>query len=280
MRVISVLNLKGGVAKTFTAANVAYELYRRGYRVLLIDNDKQGNLSKAYSRYDAENIAPVTKLLAGDWDSVDELIQHTEYEGIDIVTANMSLFGATWNLTKEDSENQIERYKALVYAKVQYYGDCTVYGKYDYCIIDCSPSVGLLLTNALSAANEVIIPMQAQPFSVVGMSQLTNSISSVQRKINPGLHIRGVLLTMTQHTKVSEHYAHDVRAKYGRTLRVFTTEIPYNVKVQESQAFAAPTILYEPKSSSARAYVDFTQEVLGHGREEQVYERDEDARDR
>lgn len=123
MRVISVLNLKGGVAKTFTAANVAYELYRRGYRVLLIDNDKQGNLSKAYSRYDAENIAPVTKLLAGDWCNVDELIQHTDYEGIDIVTANMSLFGATWNLTKEDSENQIERYKALVYAKVQYYED-------------------------------------------------------------------------------------------------------------------------------------------------------------
>lgn len=79
MRVISVLNLKGGVAKTFTAANVAYELYRRGYRVLLIDNDKQGNLSKAYSRYDAENIAPVTKLLAGDWCNVDELIQHTDY---------------------------------------------------------------------------------------------------------------------------------------------------------------------------------------------------------
>ena len=280
MKTISILNLKGGVAKTFTAANMAYELYRRGYRVLLIDNDKQGNLSKAYSRYDAENVAPVTRLLAGDWESADELIQHTEYEGIDIVTANMSLFGATWNLTKEDSENQIERYKALVYAKVQYYGDCTIYGKYDYCIIDCSPSVGLLLTNALSAANEVIIPMQAQPFSVVGMSQLTNSISSVQRKINPGLHIRGVLLTMTQHTKVSEHYAHDVRAKYGRTLHVFTTEIPYNVKVQESQAFAAPTILYEPKSSSARAYVDFTQEVLGHGHEEQVYERDEDARDR
>lgn len=93
MRVISVLNLKGGVAKTFTAANVAYELYRRGYRVLLIDNDKQGNLSKAYSRYDAENIAPVTKLLAGDWCNVDELIQHTDYEGIDIVTANEKLGG-------------------------------------------------------------------------------------------------------------------------------------------------------------------------------------------
>lgn len=99
MRVISVLNLKGGVAKTFTAANVAYELYRRGYRVLLIDNDKQGNLSKAYSRYDAENIAPVTKLLAGDWCNVDELIQHTDYEGIDIVTANMGIELWIWQKT-------------------------------------------------------------------------------------------------------------------------------------------------------------------------------------
>ena len=86
MKTISILNLKGGVAKTFTAANMAYELYRRGYKVLLIDNDKQGNLSKAYSRYDAENVAPATRLLAGDWENADELIQHTEYEGIDIVT--------------------------------------------------------------------------------------------------------------------------------------------------------------------------------------------------
>lgn len=128
MKTISILNLKGGVAKTFTAANMAYELYRRGYKVLLIDNDKQGNLSKAYSRYDAENVAPATRLLAGDWENADELIQHTEYEGIDIVTANMSLFGATWNLTKEDSENQIERYKALVTAKVLGFG----YAKFDY----------------------------------------------------------------------------------------------------------------------------------------------------
>ena len=149
MKTISILNLKGGVAKTFTAANMAYELYRRGYKVLLIDNDKQGNLSKAYSRYDAENVAPVTRLLAGNWENADELIQHTEYEGIDIVTANMSLFGATWNLTKEDSENQIERYKALVYAKMQYYGDCTIYGKYDYCIIDNPPDPALKLAGVL-----------------------------------------------------------------------------------------------------------------------------------
>ncbi|MCX4300475.1 MAG: AAA family ATPase, partial [Lachnospiraceae bacterium] len=99
MKTISILNLKGGVAKTFTAANMAYELYRRGYKVLLLDNDKQGNLSKAYGRYDAESVAPITKLLSGEWLNPEEIIQHTDYEGIDIITANMSLFGATWNLT-------------------------------------------------------------------------------------------------------------------------------------------------------------------------------------
>ena len=176
MKTISILNLKGGVAKTFTAANMAYELYRRGYKVPLIDNDKQGNLSKAYSRYDAENVAPVTRLLAGDWENADELIQHTEYEGIDIVTANMSLFGATWNLTKEDSENQIERYKALVYAKMQYYGDCTIYGKYDYCIIDNPPDIGLNVVNALAITDEVIVPVKVDEDALEGLDIVTEQI--------------------------------------------------------------------------------------------------------
>ena len=152
--------------------------------------------------------------------------------------------------------------------------------QYDYCLIDCSPSVGLLLTNALAAANEIIIPMQAQPFSVVGMSQLTSSIANVQRKINPGLRVKGILLTMTEHTNVSDHYCGQVRSTYGNKIHVFTTEIPRNVKVQESQANAEPTILYDPKSNSAKAYIEFAKEVSGYGREEQVFERDEDALNR
>ena len=199
MKTISILNLKGGVAKTFTAANMAYELYRRGYKVLLIDNDKQGNLSKAYSRYDAENVAPVTRLLAGDWESADELIQHTEYEGIDIVTANMSLFGATWNLTKEDSENQIERYKALVYAKVQYYGDCTIYGKYDYCIIDNPPDIGLNVVNALAITDEVIVPVKVDEDALEGLDIVTEQIEDA-KAFNPALKLAGVLITSYQNT--------------------------------------------------------------------------------
>lgn len=117
-------------------------------------------------------------------------------------------------------------------------------------------------------------------FSVVGMSQLTSSIANVQRKINPGLRVKGILLTMTEHTNVSDHYCGQVRSTYGNKIHVFTTEIPRNVKVQESQANAEPTILYDPKSNSAKAYIEFAKEVSGYGREEQVFERDEDALNR
>lgn len=262
MKTIAIANQKGGTGKTTTAYNLGIALTQQGYRVLMVDFDPQGNLS-CYCGIPPEQDLEQT---------ITELLMKVAYEKplsrrecvyqskrtdesapqVDFIPSNLRL--ASFELAMGTMMCR----EVLLKTCLEQYSS-----QYDYCIIDCSPSVGLLLTNALSAANEVIIPMQAQPFSVVGMSQLTNSISNVQRKINPGLHIRGILLTMTQHTKVSEHYAHDVRAKYGRTLRVFTTEIPYNVKVQESQAFAAPTILYEPKSSSARAYVDFTQEVLG-----------------
>lgn len=273
MKTIAIANQKGGTGKTTTAYNLGIALTQQGYRVLMVDFDPQGNLSCYCGIPPEQDLEQtITELLMKV--AYEKPLSHREcvYQSkrtddsapqVDFIPSNLRL--ASFELAMGTMMCR----EVLLKTCLEQYSS-----QYDYCIIDCSPSVGLLLTNALSAANEVIIPMQAQPFSVVGMSQLTNSISSVQRKINPGLHIRGVLLTMTQHTKVSEHYAHDVRAKYGRTLRVFTTEIPYNVKVQESQAFAAPTILYEPKSSSARAYVDFTQEVLGHGREEQVYERD------
>ena len=195
MKTISILNLKGGVGKTFTAANIAYELWRRGYKVLLLDNDKQGNLSKAYGRYDAESVAPITKLLSGDWQQPEELIQQTDYDGIDIVAANMSLFGATWNLTKEESENQIERYKALVYARVQYYGDCTIYGKYDYCIIDNPPDIGLNVINALAITDEVIVPVKIDEDALEGLDIVAEQIEDA-KALNPSLKMRGVLVTV------------------------------------------------------------------------------------
>lgn len=241
MKTIAIANQKGGTGKTTTAYNLGIALTQQGYRVLMVDFDPQGNLSCYCGIPPEQDLEQtITELLMKV--AYEKPLSHREcvYQSkrtddsapqVDFIPSNLRL--ASFELAMGTMMCR----EVLLKTCLEQYSS-----QYDYCIIDCSPSVGLLLTNALSAANEVIIPMQAQPFSVVGMSQLTNSISSVQRKINPGLHIRGVLLTMTQHTKVSEHYAHDVRAKYGRTLRVFTTEIPYNVKVQESQAFAAPTI--------------------------------------
>lgn len=264
MKTISILNLKGGVAKTFTAANMAYELYRRGYKVLLIDNDKQGNLSKAYSRYDAENVAPVTRLLAGDWESADELIQHTEYEGIDIVTANMSLFGATWNLTKEDSENQIERYKALVYAKVQYYGDCTIYGKYDYCIIDNPPDIGLNVVNALAITDEVIVPVKVDEDALEGLDIVTEQIEDA-KAFNPALKLAGVLITSYQNT---DGEAAGVEWLEQKTDFNILGIIRYSKKVAENTFMRKPIYEYSPCCGAAQGYKKFVTAYTGKERQQ------------
>ena len=248
--------------KTFTAANMAYELYRRGYKVLLIDNDKQGNLSKAYSRYDAENVAPVTRLLAGDWENADELIQHTEYEGIDIVTANMSLFGATWNLTKEDSENQIERYKALVYAKMQYYGDCTIYGKYDYCIIDNPPDIGLNVVNALAITDEVIVPVKVDEDALEGLDIVTEQIEDA-KAFNPALKLAGVLITSYQNT---DGEAAGVEWLEQKTDFNILGIIRYSKKVAENTFMRKPIYEYSPCCGAAQGYKKFVTAYTGKAR--------------
>ena len=207
MKTIAIANQKGGTGKTTTAYNLGIALTQQGYRVLMVDFDPQGNLSCYCGIPPEQDLEQtITELLMKV--AYEKPLSHREcvYQSkrtddsapqVDFIPSNLRL--ASFELAMGTMMCR----EVLLKTCLEQYSS-----QYDYCIIDCSPSVGLLLTNALSAANEVIIPMQAQPFSVVGMSQLTNSISSVQRKINPGLHIRGVLLTMTQHTKVSEHYAY------------------------------------------------------------------------
>lgn len=206
MKTIAIANQKGGTGKTTTAYNLGIALTQQGYRVLMVDFDPQGNLSCYCGIPPEQDLEQtITELLMKV--AYEKPLSHREcvYQSkrtddsapqVDFIPSNLRL--ASFELAMGTMMCR----EVLLKTCLEQYSS-----QYDYCIIDCSPSVGLLLTNALSAANEVIIPMQAQPFSVVGMSQLTNSISSVQRKINPRLHIRGVLLTMTQHTKVSEHYA-------------------------------------------------------------------------
>lgn len=257
MKTISILNLKGGVAKTFTAANMAYELYRRGYRVLLIDNDKQGNLSKAYSRYDAENVAPVTRLLAGDWQGATELIQNTDYVGqqccIDIVTSNMSLFGATWNLTKEDSENQTERYKR--FADI-------MGGFYDYCIIDNPPDIGLNVINALAITDEVIVPVKVDEDALEGLDIVTEQIEDA-KAFNPALKLAGVLITSYQNT---DGEAAGVEWLEQKTDFNILGIIRYSKKVAENTFMRKPIYEYSPCCGTAQGYKKFVTAYTGKAR--------------
>lgn len=256
MKTISILNLKGGVAKTFTAANMAYELYRRGYKVLLLDNDKQGNLSKAYGRYDAENVAPIAKLLSGDWQTATELIQPTDYKGIDIITANMSLFGATWNLTKEENENQIERYKRLTE-----HADWVNCG-YDYCIIDNPPDIGLNVVNALAITDEVIVPVKIDEDALEGLDIVAEQIEEA-KAFNERLHLLGVLVTVYQNTD-GEAVGLDWLGRQGKYNILGV--IKYSKKVAENSFMRKPIYEYSPCCGAAQSYKKFVTAYTGKGR--------------
>ena len=259
MKTISILNLKGGVAKTFTAANMAYELYRRGYRVLLLDNDKQGNLSKTYDRYDAESVAPITKLLSGDWESVYSLVKNTDYIGrnarIDIIPANMSLFGATWNLTKEESENQIERYKRLIKLPA-------VSEYYDYCIIDNPPDIGLNVINALAVTDEVIVPVKLDNYALEGLDIVAEQIEDV-RAFNPVIRLAGVLVTSYQNT---DGESAGVEWLEEQGVYNILGIVRYSKKVAENSFLRKPIYEYSPCCGAAQGYKKFVTAYTGKAR--------------
>lgn len=256
MKVVSLLNLKGGVAKTFTTVNMAYELHRRGYKVLLLDNDKQGNLSKAYGRYDAESVAPITKLLSGEWQAAAELIQRTNYEGIDIVSANMSLMGATWQLTTEETGNQIERYKRL--AQLDAVG-----AYYDYCIIDNPPDIGLNVVNALTVTDEVIVPVKIDEWALEGLDILADQIEDA-RQFNPALRLLGVLVTAYQNTDgeaAGREWLEAEKESYS-----LLGVIRYSGKVAESTFLFKPIYEYSPCCGAAQDYKKFVTRYTGKAR--------------
>lgn len=274
MEIINFLNLKGGVAKTFSVVNTAYELWRRGYKVLILDNDKQGNLSKAYRRYDAEQTAPATRLLCGNWERPEELIQCTDYDGIDIVPSNMSLFGAVWNLLKSGDSNLMERYQRfmeLVKNSGEKRTDSSTAGRYDYCLIDNPPDIGLHVINALAVADEVIVPVKIDEDALAGLDIVAEQIEDV-KALNPLLTLSGVLITVYQSTDgekaglewLLREYEDTSSERYGKypVLGI----IRYSKKVAENSFLREPIYEYSPCCGAAQDYKKFVSNYTGKGR--------------
>lgn len=255
MKTIAIINLKGGVGKTHAAANMAYELYRRGCKVLLIDNDKQGNLSRTYNRYNAQEVAPITKILSLQYGMDEGLIQETAYKWLDIITSNMSLFGATWNLTKEPQTNQMERYKNFV--------DWTgIDEMYDYCIIDNPPDISLNVVNALMITDEVIVPVKIDEDALEGLDIVADQIEHA-KAFNDRLKLAGVLVTSYQNTDGEAAGLEWLKAH--STYKVLGV-IRYSKKVAESSFMRKPVYEYSPCCAAAQDYKKFVTAYTGKGR--------------
>lgn len=255
-KVYAVCNQKGGCAKTVTSVNLGIGLAREGKRVLLVDVDAQGSLtaSLGYRQPDQIEITLATILSGIINDSPvqpgREILSHEE--GVDLLPANIELSGMEVTLVNTMSRETILR----DYLK-------TVRDDYDVIILDCMPSLGMLTINALAAADEVLIPVQAQYLSIKGLEQLIRTVANVKRKINPGLSIAGILVTMADmRTNYAREIVELLHNTYDGKLRIFESIIPLSVRAAETSAEGRSIYLHDPAGKVSAAYAAFTREVL------------------
>ena len=257
--VIAVVNQKGGTGKTTTCENLGIGIALEGKKVLLIDTDPQASLTISLGFPNPDDLYPtlsdlLTKVIEEEMIKPKEGVIHHK-EGVDLIPANIELSGLEVSLV-----NAMSRELTLK----NYLNE--VKSGYDYVLIDCMPSLGMLTINALAASDSVIVPVQAQYLPAKGMTQLMKTIGKVQRQINPALKVDGVLLTLADmRTNLARVTAESIRQNYGRMVKVYQTVIPVGVKAAETSAAGQSIYSYDKNSTVAKAYASFTREVVRDG---------------
>jgi chromosome partitioning protein len=249
-RVVAIANQKGGVGKTTTAVNLAASLAVAEQRTLLIDGDPQGNATSGVGITREQINRSVYDAIIGECTLADTIIREVQFRHLDVAPTTTDLAGAEIELV-ERPRRELAMREAI--APLRDY--------YDYILLDCPPSLGLITVNMLAAADAVLIPLQCEYYALEGLSQLLSTIHLIQRGVNPSLVIDGVLLTMyDSRLNLSRQVAEDAREYFGS--KVFETLVPRNVRLAESPSFGKPIILYDVTSVGAQAYMSFARELL------------------
>ncbi len=244
------VNQKGGVGKTTSAINIGAYMALQGKKILLVDFDSQGNMSSGVG---ISKDKPTIYELMADQVSADACIRHSPVENLDAIAADIQLSGAAIELVDQDEREYFLK-KCLTPLKE----------KYDYILIDCPPSLGILTLNGLAAADEVLIPLQCEYFALEGISMLLQTVKNVQKSINPSLKIGGIFFTMyDSRTRLAQDVVLQVKSYFKDT--VFNTIIPRNVRLSEAPSHGMPICNYDPTCQGARSYESLAKEVIARG---------------
>lgn len=254
-KVISLVNQKGGVGKTTTSINLSASLSLEGKRVLLVDLDPQGNATTGVGFNKGDIDQSIYDVLNG-FVEINDIVLHTKFRDLDLLPSSLQLAGIDIELIKKGREDPNFQ-KAFQFKKSL----DLIKNNYDYIIIDCPPSLGLITTNALAASDSVIIPVQCEFFALEGITQLLNAIMLTKKQLNPNLKLEGVLLTMfDSRANLSIEVIEEIRSYFKD--KVYTTLIPRLIRLAEAPSHGKPIIAYDPKSKGSLAYLNLAKEVI------------------